>query len=124
MLEPLKRVEKYTAQSLHYLQNASKYLDKEDTGKASELLWGSLAEAAKALALSHGISLDRHWEIGDFMKEVAKNLEDKDIYDVYLHANSLHKNFYEIEIGLDDVRRMAEDVRITVGKLLGHIPKP
>lgn len=123
MLDAKAKVEKYAAQSFHYLKNASKFIDEGDSGKASEFLWGSLAEAIKALALSRGVRLNKHWEIGDYIKELTKNLEDKSIYDVYLHANALHKNFYEIEIGLDDIRRMADDVRITVGKLLNLIPK-
>jgi hypothetical protein len=87
-------------------------------------LWGSFAEALKALALSKGVPVNKHWEIGNFVKTLTKELEDKDIYDVYQHANSLHKNFYEIEIEMDDIRRMADDVRITVGKLLRLIPNP
>ena len=117
------KVEKYAGQSLHYLKNASKSIDVGDSEKASEFLWGSMAEALKALALSRGISLQKHGEIWNYIKSLTKELKDKDIYNVFLHANSLHKNFYELEFEMDDVRRMAEDVRITVGKLLSLIPQ-
>jgi len=122
-LDAKAKVEKYAGQSLHYLKNASKSIDAGDSEKASEFLWGSMAEALKALALSKGIKLQKHGEIWNYIESLAKELEDKDIYDVFLHANSLHKNFYELELELKDVRRMADDVRMTVGKLLRLIPK-
>jgi len=121
-LDAKVKVEKYAAQSLHYLRNASKFIDTGDSAKASEFLWGSLAEALKALALSKGIRLEKHGEIWNYVESLTKEREDKNIYDVFLHANSLHKNFYEFELELKDVRRMAEDVRMTVGKLLRLIP--
>ncbi len=117
------KVEKYAGQSLHYLKNASKFIDAGDSAKASEFLWGSMAEALKALALSKGIRLEKHSAIWNYIESLTKELEDKNIYDVFLHANSLHKNFYEFELELKDVRRIAEDVRMTVGKLLGLIPE-
>ena len=117
------KVEKYAAQSLHYLKNASKFIDTDDSAKASEFLWGSMAQALKALALSKGILLEKHWQIWDYVDSLTKELEDRTIYDVFLHADSLHKNFYELELEMKDVLRMAEDVKMTVGKLLSLIPK-
>ena len=38
--------------------------------KASEFLWGSMAEALKAVAASEGRELTKHWEIGDYMPGV------------------------------------------------------
>ncbi len=112
------KVKKYVGQSRHYLLNASKFIDAGDSEKASEFLWGSLAEALKALALSKGIYLKKHGEIWNYVDSLTKELEDKSIYDTFLHANTLHINFYESDLELRDVRRIAEDVRMTVGKLL------
>ena len=117
------KVKKYAGQSRHYLLNASKFIDTGDSAKASEFLWGSLAEALKALALSKGIRLEKHREIWNYVESLTKEREDKNIYDVFLHANSLHKNFYEFELELKDVRRMAEDIKIIQGELLQLIPQ-
>ena len=122
-MDPKAKVQKYAGQSLHYLRNASKFMDVGDSEKASEFLWGSLAEALKALALSKGIYLKKHGEIWNYVDSLTKELEDKSIYDTFLHANTLHINFYESDLELRDVRRIAEDVRMTVGKLLGLIPE-
>ena len=117
------KLEKYAGQSRHYLLNASKFIDAGDSEKASEFLWGSLAEALKALALSKGIYLRKHHQIWNYAETLTKELEDKSIYDTFLHANTLHINFYESDLELRDVRRMAEDVKTTVGKLLRLIPR-
>ena len=122
-MEPKAKVEKYASQSLHYLKNASKYIDAGNSEKASEFLWGSMAEAMKALALSRGILLKNHRKIWDYAENLPKELGDKSIYDAFLHANFLHTNFYESELELKDVRRMAEDIRMAVGKLLSLIPE-
>ena len=117
------KVKKYAGQSRHYLLNASKFIDAGDSEKASEFLWGSLAEALKALALSRGILLKKHGEIWNYVESLTKELEDKSIYDAFRHAHDLHINFYESDIELRGVRRMAEDIRIAQDKLLSHIPK-
>ena len=46
------KVEKYAGQSLHYLKNASKFVDAGDPEKASEFLWGSMAQAIKAVVVA------------------------------------------------------------------------
>jgi len=122
-LDAKAKVKKYAVQSQHYLLNASKFIDAGDSEKASEFLWGSLAEALKAVALSRGIPLKKHREIWNYVESLPKELEDKSIYDAFLHANFLHTNFYESELELKDVRRMAEDIRVAVGKLLRLIPQ-
>ncbi len=43
-------LEKHKAQSVHYLENAYKFIDAGDVEKASEFLWGSMAQAIKAVA--------------------------------------------------------------------------
>ncbi len=117
------KVEKYASQSLRYLKNASKSIDDGNSDKASEFLWGSMAEALKALALSRGIPLRNHRKIWNYVEALTKELGDKSIYDAFLHANFLHTNFYESELELKDVRRMAEDIRVAVDKLLSRIPR-
>ena len=117
------KAETYASRSLRYLKNASKFIDAGNSDKSSEFLWGSMAQALKALASSKGISLRTHRQIWNYVETLTKELEDKSIYDAFLHANFLHTNFYEAELELKDVRRVAEDIRMTVDKLLILIPK-
>ena len=101
--------------------NAAAFMRKGDTGKASEFLWGSIAEAVKAVAASKGITFHTHRRLKEYASELARELQDKSISDAFNKAESLHFNFYESELELKDVRRMAEDIRIAVGKLLSLI---
>lgn len=115
--------EKYAAQSIHYLENADSFIAAGDCEKAGEFLWGSMAEALKAVAASKGVRLERHWEIGDYAKELAKQQGDKAIYDAFGHASYLHSNFYEAGLRIEDVEIYAEEIRETVRKLLDLIPR-
>jgi hypothetical protein len=115
-------LEKHKAQSMHYLENAYKFIDAGDAEKASEFLWGSMAQAIKAVAATKELALKSHRDLWDYADALSKELGDKSIYDSFLHANSLHSNFYECELELKDVIRVAEEVRTTIAKLLSLIP--
>jgi len=117
-LDAKGKVDKYVRQSSHYLENASKFIDAGNSDKAGEFLWGSMAEALKAVAASRGIILKNHRQIWNYTESLTKELEDKSIYDAFIHANYLHTNFYESELELRDIRRAAEDIRVAVDKLL------
>ena len=56
--------EKYKPQSIHYLENAFKFIKVGNPEKAGEFLWGSMAQALKAVAASRGRELNTHQEIG------------------------------------------------------------
>ena len=120
-MEAKENIDKYKRQCLHYLENAFKFIDAGDSEKASEFLWGSMAEAIKAVAASKGITFRGHRQLWDYTEGLARELKDNSIFDSFHHANSLHSNFYESELELKDVIRVAEEVRMTVGKLLSLI---
>lgn len=111
-------LEKYKDQSVHYLKNAFKFIDAGDAEKASEFLWGSVAEAIKAVAASKGTKLEHHGQIGDYAWKLKKEMQDESIWDNYGHASYLHTNFYEAGLTVDDVRRYIDGIRETVRKLL------
>jgi len=117
-LDTKGEVKKYVNQSLHYLKNASESIDAGNSDKAGEFLWGSMAEALKAVAASREIVLKNHRQIWNYTETLTKELGDKSIYDAFIHANYLHTNFYESELELRDIRRAAEDIRMAVEKLL------
>jgi len=120
-LEVKERIEKYKAQSIHYLENAFSFIEVSDAEKASEFLWGSMAEALKAVAASKEIWLKSHKDLRNYAMELARNLPDESIRHTFLHAQSLHSNFYETGLLMEDVVACAEEVRRTVGKLFALI---
>jgi len=116
-------VEKYKAQSMHYLKNALHFIEVGDAEKASEFLWGSIAEALKAVAASKGIQLKSHKDLRNYAMELAKVLRDVSIRNTFLHAQSLHSNFYETGLLMEDVAICADDVRATLAKLFKLIDR-
>ena len=123
MLEIKKRVKRYKAQSSHYLENASVSIKAGDLEKASEFIWGSMAEALKAVAASKEIRIRSHKQLRNYVMEVAKALQDDDIRHAFDYAQSLHSNFYESGLTLEEVAIGAEDVKAVVAKLLSLIPE-
>lgn len=117
-MEATPDLQKYASQSIRYLENALKSIAQSDFDKASEFLWGSIAEALKAVAAKKGLTLRTHGELWDYARGLAKELGDRSIYDGFFKANSLHSNFYESKLSPQDVVAVAESVRDTVGKLL------
>lgn len=111
------KVEKYKTQSEHYWENALKFIEAGNSEKASEFLWGSLAEALKAVAASKEIQLKSHKALRNYAMDLARTLPDESIKNTFLHAQSLHSNFYETGLLMEDVVMGAEEVRATVGKL-------
>ena len=69
---PLKT---YVFRSAEYLHNAYVSLDQEELEKASELLWGSMALAVKAVAALREIELRSHaaiWEYASITTTLPK----------------------------------------------------
>ena len=122
-MEIKERIRKYRAQSAHYLENAFISIEAGDLEKASEFLWGSMAEALKAVAASKDIQLKSHKDVRDYAVELARALQDDSIRRTFNNAQSLHSNFYESGLILEDVAIGAEDVRAAVAKLLNLIPE-
>ena len=108
----------YARQSIHYIQNAIKFLEQEEYEKACEFIWGSMAEAMKAVAQSKGIELKMHADLWKYARGISKELDDKNIYDAFVKASALHSNFYETNLNEVDIRILAKDVAQIVAKLL------
>jgi len=121
-LEAQKGIKRYETQSVHYFENALKFIEAGDAEKASEFLWGSMSQALKAVAASKDIRLRSHKDIRDYAFELARTLPDDSIRNAFNNAQSLHSNFYESGLMLEDVVVAAEDVKAAVAKLLRLIP--
>ena len=116
-------VERYHGQSQHYYENALKFLQEGEPQKAAEFLWGTMAETFKAIAASRGRELRTHREIWDYAREVAKELNDESIWFGFKAAHSLHSDFYEAGLTLDDVKLEWETlIRPTLDKLTSLLP--
>ena len=115
--------EKYKTQSMHYMENALKFIKVGNPEKAGELLWGSMAQALKAVAANKGRELNTHQEIRKYARELAKRCKDESIWNGFSQASYLHSNFYEAGLSMEEVFTCAGRIRTTVRKLLELVPK-
>lgn len=122
-MNQIETAQKYKTQSVHYFENALVSIEAGDAEKAGEFLWGSMAEAIKAVAASEGKALKAHREIGDYARKLAKSMDDEAIWDVYGSASYLHSNYYEAGLRIEEIQTYAERIRTTVRKLLELVPK-
>jgi len=112
-----RRAERYLRRRGEYWSNALKYVGEGKFSKASEFLWGAVAQSIKAAAAMRDISITRHSAFFDFMRELSKELEDKELYKSFLFLNDLHKNFYDEYIGPAEFQIYLEEA----GKFLQRI---
>ncbi len=118
-----EKVIKHKMQSIHYYENALKSIEAGEAEKAGEFVWGSMAQALKAVAAIKDTTLRSHSQIVAYAESIAKQLENKSIYDAFIHARSLHSNFYECELEMKEIIRAAGEVREAVKTLLNLASK-
>ena len=94
-----RRAERYLRRRDEYWNNGLKYVGEGKFSKASEFLWGAVAQSIKAVAAMKDMSITQHSKFFDFMRELSKELEDEELYKSFLFLNDLHKNFYDEYIG-------------------------
>ncbi len=121
-MEVKGKTKKHRTQSVHYFENALRYIEAGDSEKASEFLWGSMSQALKAVAANRGIQLKSHNDIRNYTREVTRAMQDDSIWHAFTTAQSLHSNFYETGLILEDVAVGAKEVKEAIGKLFDFIP--
>lgn len=99
-----RRAERYLRRRDEYWNNGLKYVGEGKFSKASEFLWGAVAQSIKAVAAMRNISITKHSMFFDFMRELSKELEDKELYESFLFLNELHKNFYDEYMGPTEIQ--------------------
>ena len=120
---PEDKIALYRSQAAYYLDNAQEFLSRQEFTKASEFLWGAVAQAVKAVAASEGVHLAHHGQVWDYAEEISRERNDPGIFDDFRQANTLHINFYEAGLPPREVISSMERLRVMVGKLLDLLPE-
>jgi len=115
-------IRKHVQASLEYMENGQLMLQKQEVGKASELLWGGVSQALEALAESRNIRLANHRSLRWFVAELSRETGDKSINNIFYQAEALHSNFHSVDMTAQDVATNVNAIRDLVSKLLSMIP--
>lgn len=115
-------IRKHVLASLEYMENGQLMLNKQEAGKASELLWGGVSQALEALAESRNIRLANHRSLRYFVSGLSRETGDRSINDAFYQAEALHSNFHSVDMSVEDVATNVDAIRDLVSKLLLMIP--
>ena len=100
-----------------YLREAEEFLREKDGVQASEKGWGAASQAIKAKAAKEGKELRSHGELWKYGSELRRRYKDEEIGVLWDRANSLHMNFYENWLPLDDVEVRIRDIKRFIEKM-------
>ncbi len=116
-LDPEELVELYLSLSDRYFREGEEFLSKGDLLQASEKLWGAAALAVKSVAANEGKKLEKHGGLWGFVENISIVRKDDDLVDLFHIANSLHRNFYENQMGKRSIEVAMRDIKKFMAKL-------
>jgi len=115
-------IRKHVLACLEYMQNGQLMLNKQEAGKASELLWGGVSQALEALAESRNMRLANHRSLRYFVSELSRETGDRSINNAFYQAETLHSNFHSVDMSVENVAANVDAIRELVSKVLAMIP--
>ena len=95
-----RRIRRYRSQSLRLLEDALAHLRSGRWSRAEDLLWGSLTQAVKGVALSRGVELDGGDAVRAYASELGEDTRDRRVRDGFDRLRS----FGEVAQGIRDSR--------------------
>jgi hypothetical protein len=115
-------VSEYWERSLHYWEQSVDLLERRELEKASEIAWGAVVEAIKALALQvDNKHLASHREVRQYLKALATRSDDRQLYELFVLSEKLHINFYDAFFEDDEVRHCFSAVRQLLQRIEGYL---
>lgn len=110
-----------------YYSNAEDCAARGEFSKATELLWGTIATAMKAVATIWGKSLTAHRGpdgLEQFAEELARVRHNPELLNDFLDAQSLHRNFYEGDLSLGYQRKYFALTKRLIAAFYQDLPEP
>ena len=108
---------KYAAMSRYYIRKADEYLRAGDRMQASEKGWGAVAEAVKSIAEERGWNHQSDRLMNDVVFLLSEEWGRPDVRLLYTATKDLHVNFYEDNLGLDNIAASVGDAKVLLAEL-------
>ena len=109
--------ERYAELSRHYIARADEYLRAGDRVQASEKGWGAVAEAIKSIAEDRGWNHNSQRLLNDVAFQLSEEWVRPDVRRLFIVAKDLHINFYEDNMGMDDIAASVGDAKTLLSEL-------
>jgi len=112
----------YLKQSREYYDNGLTFLSRGRSGKASEMIWGAVAAAIRAVAESRGHEFRTHQGLRAYINGITKELEEPELWRDFKAVEALHVNFYEPSEDLASVEELGKIAKRLIDRLIGLTP--
>lgn len=109
--------------SRQYMDNALEALEKNEPGKAGELLWGSITQAVHAVDAWRGPVIDDHRRLMNFAYSLEAEIGDPSFRFVLRSASSLHHNFYVPVDTVEEIERLLPGIQAATTEVLALLPE-
>ena len=106
-----------------YMDNALEALQKNEPGKAGEMLWGSITQAVHAVDAWRGSVVIRHRGLLNFARDLSREIDDDNFHNNFLATKSLHENFYHPALEIDDVEFALPGIQRAISQVLALLPE-
>ena len=106
-----------------YMDNALEALEKNEPGKAGEMLWGSITQAVHAVDAWRGPVVIRHRGLLNFARNLSREIDDDNFHNNFLATKSLHENFYHPALERDDVEFALLGIQRAISQVLALLPE-
>ena len=107
-----------------YMDNALEALNKDEPGKAGELLWGSVSQAIHAVDAWRGAVIDDHRSLMNFAyHRIGREIDDQDFPTRVEAASSLHHNFYVPTRTRADLELLVPGIQRAISQVLALLPE-
>ena len=106
-----------------YMDNALEALEKNEPGKAGEMLWGSVTQAVHAVDAWRGPVIDDHRRMMNLAYSLEREIGDPSFRFVLRSASSLHHNFYVPVDTKEEVERLLPGIQAAIDQILALLPE-
>ena len=106
-----------------YMDNALEALNKNEAGKAGELIWGSITQAVHAVDFWRGPVIDDHRRLINFARDLGREIGDSAYPNNFRSARSLHQNFYIPVETREEVEDLLPGIDKAINQILALLPE-
>ena len=106
-----------------YMDNALEALQKNEPGKAGEMLWGSFAQAVHAVDSWRGPVIDDHRRLMNFARDLEREVGDESYRFILRSARSLHHNFYVPVETTEEIEDLLPGIQRAINQVLALLPE-
>ena len=125
MASDTQRIDRYRKQSINLLQSALQQIKQGHWTRSEDLLWGSLTQAVKGVALSRGERLTDDEGVREYASRLGHEQRDRRLREAFTQLSNFGESverLREARFRVDRIIPMLEDVSSAIERLWEMVP--